>query len=577
MNYLETALALNRSGLRVLPVNNQKRPLCTWKEFQTSQTEDDIKRIFANESWGIAMLTGIGGIEAIDIDLKYDTSGALFHDFVESFEKINNYSPALINLTVQKTVSSGFHLIYRTDKPEGNKKLASRMPNEAEDKNERPVLIETRGIGGYIVIAPSPGYELECGSFDKIPYIPQGKRNNILTVARSFDEAEPEHQSIPKSLTVGSDTPPWDEFNSDTHIPDLIETYGWKRVYERGERIFYKRPGNTDHDVSGNYHAGHNLFISHSTSTVLPSGKGLTAFSIFKYYEHGGDSSAAAKALVKMGYGKKIEIGEIPNMKPVNPVEPDEFDKVWNARFNYNAKEEQQEFIFDVSEFNRSFPSPIAGFGQMVLVVGMQKAGKTFFLAQALASAISGRRKLGFQLNVPEDRAIVYIDTEQPRFWFCKTQKMIHDMAGIPNPNNYYAFLLRKYSPAQRMELIKKIIEKIGRVGVLVLDGIVDLCSDFMDNKASQQTIQEIMTISDQTQALTFCVIHLTKRDGFIRGHLGTEAQNKCDAAIEVTKDIETEMYTIKSREGRFAAFSPIQFKRDSEGNAIFVNDNAPF
>src|SRR5204863_7012750 len=53
---------------------------------------------------------------------------------------------------LEATPAGGRHLLYRCDKIEGNQKLATRSDGE-----KRQTLIETRGEGGLIIVAPSHG------------------------------------------------------------------------------------------------------------------------------------------------------------------------------------------------------------------------------------------------------------------------------------------------------------------------------------------------------------------------------------------------------------------------------------
>ena len=47
-----------------------------------------------------------------------------------------------------------------------------------------------------------------------------------------------------------------------------------------------------------------------------------------------------------------------------------------------------------------------------------------------------------------------------------------------------------------------------------------------------------------------------------MRGHLGTELQNKCDFTIQVKNDKESGDFTVSSRESRFKPFPSFVFQR---------------
>jgi putative DNA primase/helicase len=65
-----------------------------------------------------------------------------------------------------ESTPNGNHILYRSKEIGGNQKLASKFnPNTGETKTR----IETRGEGGFLVVAPSSGYILKEGSFVRIP------------------------------------------------------------------------------------------------------------------------------------------------------------------------------------------------------------------------------------------------------------------------------------------------------------------------------------------------------------------------------------------------------------------------
>ena len=110
------------------------------------------------------MLTGVQGIEAVDIDVKHDPEKQIGKKYMEWVNLQMSGSEALKNCVVQKTKSDGWHLIYRTHIHEGSQKLAY-----LEGGTE--AVIETRGQGGLLFVAPTPGYEVKRGSLKDIRMI----------------------------------------------------------------------------------------------------------------------------------------------------------------------------------------------------------------------------------------------------------------------------------------------------------------------------------------------------------------------------------------------------------------------
>jgi len=586
-NLLETALQYHRAGLRVVPVKDDKRPTVAWKQYQTAQSENDVLRDFSAPCWGIAVLTGVNGLEVIDIDCKYDLTGKLELDFIKSCDELNGNNPPVVSLAMSRTKSGGYHLFYRTSEPGNNMKLAKRPATESEDQNTTPVLIETRGAGGYVVVAPSPGYEMQFGDLCNIPTITQQTRNTIIQAARSFDELpEPVYERPPRQAytppPTGTSVTPWDDYNDRVSPIDVLQQYGWSAVYQHGEKVFMKRPGKTDAKTSGNYHEGRKVFVCHTTSTPLPAEKGLTAWSIYKHYAHAGDAVAAAKQLYADGYGTRYERVEVqPHAAPVltpeaaQEKENDLIAKVWATRFDFNAPIREEDAILTRTSWEDDKTYKVAGYGQIFAIVGEQKSGKTFVLRHMVASAMAkGSPFLSFSLRLRPMQNIVFFDTEQSEYFFKYTQRDMQELAGVCNPAGYYAFHLRQFTRSERVTALRRIVDQIGNVGLIIIDGIVDLCDDFMESKPSITTVQELMTLSDQTGALILTVLHLTKQNGFLRGALGTELQNKADGVIEVSQEKESGWYKVKCRETRFAPWPVMTFTRDPQTGRAIRPDN---
>jgi hypothetical protein len=102
-----------------------------------------------------------------------------------------------------------------------------------------------------------------------------------------------------------------------------------------------------------------------------------------------------------------------------------------------------------------------------------------------------------------------------------------------------------------------------------VIDGLVDICQDFNDVQKSELTIDQVLEWSDRSNALLMGVIHLTKGMGYIKGHLGTIAQNKCDFALETKKEDEPGCFQVFHREARGKQVEGFRFYRDENGDPI--------
>lgn len=217
---------------------------------------------------------------------------------------------------------------------------------------------------------------------------------------------------------------------------------------------------------------------------------------------------------------------------------------------------------------------PVASKGELVIITGTQKTRKTFYVLCQLGAALSGMKILGSNLILPPTRNVVYIDTEQPMHRFYKVQNRLKRIISMDHfPDNYHAFNLRHLNVGMRCAAIEIILGNIPNIDILVIDGLVDICENFMDPKESQATMSQVLKWSDTTQALTFGILHTTKTGEYVRGHLGTEAQNKADAVIETSKKRDDPYTKVVVRDHRDKGFPTFEFRQNEFGDPILKHE----
>src|SRR3990167_2456992 len=303
-------------GLSVIPVDASKVPIGRWKpnteQLIAPEAQDGFKQAF----YGIGVVAGkvSGNLECIDIDVKYDLTGTLFNDYKIS---INAVDPNLLKkLIVQKSANGGYHFFYRCEVIEGNKKLARREATEEEKlKGEKiKVLIETRGEGGYVMVAPSPKYELLYGSFDKINTITIEERDVLLNCARTFNQEKVVLAQEKRETLFNSESSPFEEFNENGDIiPYLLEA-GWKEKGMRGRNVMLLRP-NGDKKWSADYSLDKKVFYVFTQSSEFECEKGYNNSQVLTILKFGGNFTETAKYLKEKGYVKKDFVFKKPEIK----------------------------------------------------------------------------------------------------------------------------------------------------------------------------------------------------------------------------------------------------------------------
>ena len=109
---------------------------------------------------------------------------------------------------------------------------------------------------------------------------------------------------------------------------------------------------------------------------------------------------------------------------------------------------------------------------------------------------------------------------------------------------------------------------KIENIGVLIVDGIVDLIEDYNDQKQSRQLIDHFKKIIAKNNVLFIPVLHNARSTGSARGHLGTELINKSKAVIKIEKNNESGNSTVNFEYLR-GSREPLNFDiwHDANGN----------
>lgn len=331
---LTTALAWHTAGAAVLPVrpDGSKAPAVAWKTYQDTRPDlDQLLAWFGTSHYdGLGILTGhvSGNLEMVEFEGRAVTTGLLAQ--LEQLADDNDMTDLLALLTngySETTPSGGVHLIYRlADAPVlPNTKLA-RTP-------DREVLAETRGEGGFVVVAPSFGrthptalaWTMFAGSIAGIPTITGDQRDRLWALVRMLDQ-EPPREPIPDNAPrlpggASSGTRPGDDYNTRTTWDDILEPRGWTKVFRMGRGYAWRRPGKSIgiSATTGQAADGIDRLYVFTTSTEFESERPYSKFAAIALLEHAGDYSAAAKALAGGGYGAPPQQ---PTTSPTTPTEP---------------------------------------------------------------------------------------------------------------------------------------------------------------------------------------------------------------------------------------------------------------
>ena len=488
---MQTAHLLRAAAVACIPVSEVKQPLLqNWKIYQSGVPSEKALDMWFSRGENIAAVGG--DLQCIDFDTKY--SPAAYDDFC-SLASECGLSDVLARCILQKTPSGGRHLIFKSARNMGNLKLA-----KCPDGN---VAIETRGDGGYFLVAPSKGYEILRGSFADIPEISEGERDALLEIARYFDakpkSAEP--QNAAREISAG------DDYDSRADVPALLRAHGWTQVGSHG----WRRPGKKS-GISATWNKVPNRFYVFSTSTDFEAEHVYRPWHVFAVLECGGDFSAAAKSLAEQGYGNQAR-PRSPNFANAAVREAPQ-----TLRASATLKVPIRLFCEAVKDPKASAVPPevvkgIVHRGCKLILSAPSKARKSWIMLDLGISVAAGARWLGYETV---QSAVLHVDFELKEAFFndrvsqILEAKFARDESSLP----FYTLCLRgkRTSIPAIIALLEEFVRE-HNIGLIIFDPVYRLATGLDENKASEvsELLFALEELADKCNAAIAFAHHYAK------------------------------------------------------------------
>lgn len=207
-------------------------------------------------------------------------------------------------------------------------------------------------------------------------------------------------------------------------------------------------------------------------------------------------------------------------------------------------------------------PIPLGTYGNFSFIQAPPKTKKTFFISLLASVYLSDQNHFGGNLKGHrQGKELIHIDTEQGR-WHCqRVFKRIAEMAGTSD--NYLTYGLRTIGYKDRIEFIDYCLEhKAKNAGLLIVDGIADLCADVNNIEESNACVQRLMEWSSKYNIHIMCVIHSNFGSDKPTGHLGSFLEKKAELQIQLEANtVNKEWITVKCKRSRGYAFDTFSFK----------------
>lgn len=565
---LKTAKLLRACGISVVPTRKDKIPIVKWGRYQKELPDDtDLERWFTDTANSMALVAGT--VQCIDFDERY--SKGIFSRYAKRAEEVG-LDQLLGQLILQETPSGGQHLVFQCQNPIGNTKLAEKI--------NRETLIETRGDGGYFLIAPSEGYTLINGDWSSIPAINEEDRDALLNLARTFDERAPtEAHAEPHA---SGDTP-GDDFDFRADMGALLKKHDWKPASRDAK--YWTRPGK-EKGISASWDVVPGRFFVFSSSTQFEVNHVYRPWHVYAILECGGDYARAAGELRRQGFGgappvKPVhspqlppdwhpQIEQAPKPVPADGIDPagdaptvetreEKLRRLWTARrFDPASKPAELRVRFSLAGV------PISTPGNLTAITAQAKVGKSALLQGFVAATFTAPERdcLSVIGQNTAGHAVIYVDTEQSKDDFWRAIDRTKDRAGaVMYPAWLIPHCVSDLPVAEiRDGLAVKMADaqpEFGGIHSVFIDGVADMVLDVNDAEECNALVADLFRLATRYDCSVVVVIHKNPGSDKTRGHLGSQIERKAETNLTLDKeDDQTVVWSIKQRR------API-FKKD--------------
>lgn len=560
----------------------------TWKHWQyVRPNKQTMQHLFTNgyRRSGLGLLTG-KRLEAFEFDdletyqvFKETAKAGGLGELIEQIEA--GY--------LEETPGGGIHWLYYCDEVTASTKLATQP--DPGDPKKFDTLIETKGEGGFIVIAPSHGpvhetgnaYKLLAGGLEHITEITPDERQELQLLARAFDRS-PKHDYEPPidALPVDGDSP-GNDFIRKTTWPELLEPQGWTFVFRRGEKEFWRRPDKNwgvSATINGDGITPDRLY-PFTSSTVLEPRRSYTRFQFYAFTEHNGDFQAAARELAREGYGKQEDAIRLLRsvFEEHEPEQPDEDDP------ENDSPPPKPPWIIDVFELLQEPDEPdvwqvdgLIRHPSVTLIAGPAKTYKSFF-AQEMAIAVATGTPMFHEFGTYQPRTVVYIQDESSRRAVRSRFRSLLNGRNMPpvSVREWLYTITNQNFQLDEPEQIKRLIEEAIEVHepeLIILDPLAEMHSaNENDSREIRPILRVLKEIRDRYDISIVVLHHNNKNPEYtnpadsIRGSTAIWASMDGGIFLSSTKDENQKKVIVELKEG--GQVSPFFFTLDETDDGL--------
>ena len=220
---------------------------------------------------------------------------------------------------------------------------------------------------------------------------------------------------------------------------------------------------------------------------------------------------------------------------------------------------------------------PLFSKGNISVISGKPKSKKSFlctlFVSHMLSSdAVSERLLTNF-----EDLKgnIIYFDTEQSGADCQKIIQRLHHR-GV-DENRFILYKLRELGTKERLRFIEDTLHNTEDIDVVIIDGARDLVRSINSEEEATDVSNLFMKWTEKYNVHLMTVLHQNKSDDNLRGHIGSELQNKAESVFEVKKGINPNQSQVFMNFSRRLETDPFGIEVNPDGVPFLIGDVATY
>lgn len=308
---LEAAQELTATGVSVIPIkaDGSKATLGKWTQAQERRADPaQVAQWFSTPGPGLGAVMGAvsGNLLMVEIEGRAADRRADLEQLAEA-SGLGELWRRVCAGWMESSPSGGIHWFIRTPTPFPSRKLAQTA--------DKVCLAETKGEGGYSIMAPSSGgvhatgkpWVRLAGGPATACTVTQEELEQFLTLFSALDErpAAPTPERTPRpAANTGQGIPPGEDYENRTPWADILTPHGWAFLFAQQNTTYWRRPGKSAGISATTGHADDRdrMWVFTSSTEFQPETP-YTKFAAYALLNHGGDYAAAASQLRREGYG----------------------------------------------------------------------------------------------------------------------------------------------------------------------------------------------------------------------------------------------------------------------------------